>query len=55
MTTEADQTDLETQIHLAYYRFLSDGSKESWWELAALIKQRSPQQVERMEKAKGLG
>lgn len=45
---------LENQITDAYYRWLADGTEENLKALNALILQRSPAQVERMERAKGL-
>jgi hypothetical protein len=46
--------ELETRIHVAYYKALSEWDRESWGELVRLIKQRSPEQVKRMEQRMGL-
>lgn len=47
--------ELEHKIELASTRFVKERSIESWNELVALVKQRSPQQVSRMEGRMGIG
>lgn len=46
--------ELEQRIEIASSRLCRDGTKESWDELVELVKQRSPQQILRMEKRLGL-
>ena len=45
---------LEIRIAAAHREFAEHGTREKWRTLAALISQRSAEQVARMEAAKGL-
>ena len=46
--------ELEQKIALTSKRLALTGSKADWALLITLIRQRSPEQVERMEKERGL-
>jgi hypothetical protein len=51
---ELSDIALEHEIELASSRCVASPSKEAWGELVRLVKQRSPAQVQRMEKRMGL-
>jgi hypothetical protein len=51
---ELSDIALEHEIELASSRCVASPSKEAWTELVRLVNQRSPAQVQRMEKRLGL-